>query len=118
MKFLGFLIVCAFSVAVIAKPAPTVLSPASQCQTLKCVRQNIDSIDTQLVTLLGERFANVQRAGQLKKQTATAVHDSAREANILAAVQTQAEQQAYPAAPIVNVFKAILAQANNYEKKQ
>ena len=60
----------------------------------------------------------MQRAGQLKKQKATAVHDAARENKILTAVQQQAKQQGYPATPIRQVFEAILAQANNYEAKQ
>ena len=70
------------------------------------------------MSLLGERFANVQRAGQLKNKTATAVHDAARENKILIAVQQQAQQQGYPATAIRQVFKTILAEANHYEKKQ
>ncbi len=117
IKFLSFLILCASSSVVIANTLPASLTPAQQCQTLTCVRGNIDLIDNQLVTLLGKRFANVHRAGQLKKQTATAVHDAAREKKILTAVQQQAKQQGYPAVAIRQVFETILAQANTYEQK-
>jgi len=40
---------------------------AESCATLQCVRNNIDQINSQIVSLLGQRLNYVKRAGELKK---------------------------------------------------
>jgi cyclohexadienyl dehydratase len=91
------------------------LGSAQQCATLTCVREHIDSIDAQLVDLIGRRLSYVQRAGELKG-SATAIHDQTREDKILKKVGLEAEKLGYPASIAQAVFRTILEQANQYEK--
>jgi isochorismate pyruvate lyase len=46
--------------------------PAKDCASMEEVRAEIDRIDASLVDLMGERFAYVDRAWQLKKSPAEA----------------------------------------------
>lgn len=96
--------------------SPTNLTPASDCQTLECVRNNIDNVDKQIIALIGDRLTYVKRAGELKKHTAS-VHDQARENKILQTVSQQAENAGYPGSIASAVFKTILTQSNIYEKQ-
>lgn len=91
-------------------------TPAQHCQNLICVRNNIDSIDTQIVTLIGERLSYVKRAGELKKGKRS-VHDQARENKILNQVAKQAQAVGYPPKIATAVFRTLLKQANLYETK-
>lgn len=94
----------------------TILTPASKCQTLECVRNNIDNVDKQIIALIGDRLTYVKRAGELKKHTVS-VHDQARENKILQTAGQQAENVGYSASIASAVFKTILAQSNIYEKQ-
>ena len=89
---------------------------ARACQTLICVRKNIDVIDTKIVKLIGFRLTYVRRAGELKKNTAS-IHDQARENKVLKKVTYQAEKAGYSGSIASAIFKTILLQSNIYEKK-
>ena len=80
------------------------------------MRTGIDQINSQIVTLLGQRLQYVKRAGELKKNKKS-IHDQARENMILTNVGKQAQREGYPASIAQAVFKAILKQSNVYEKK-
>lgn len=96
------------------KENPT--APTSNCQTLSCVRKEIDVIDKQIVELIGKRLAYVKMAGELKKNRKI-IHDCAREHEILQQAKEQAESLGYPSDIAVEVFKTILVQSNSYERK-
>lgn len=87
---------------------------ARECHSLDCVREHIDDINSQIVILLAQRFAYVQRAGELKPDDIS-VCDAKRETSILKNVAVQAQQIGLPANIAVSVFKEILRQANQYE---
>lgn len=89
---------------------------SSQCQSLHCVRVGIDQINAKIVTLLGQRLRYVARAGELKGRKHP-VHDPKREAIILQAVMQQAKEQDYPPQIAKAVFKTILQQSVQYEKR-
>ena len=61
---------------------------AQDCQTLADVRQAIDQLDRQIVTLLVERTTYVSRAGQLKPNKAQVVDPERIDAVIAKARQT------------------------------
>ncbi len=92
------------------------LTPAARCQTLNCVRNNIDLVDMKIVNLMGARLTYVKRAGELKKHQKS-LHDQSRENEILKKVGQQAEKAGYPASIGIAVFKTILLQSNLYEKQ-
>lgn len=89
---------------------------ASSCQTLTCVRENIDRIDASIVKLLGKRLTYVKRAGGIKKKTKS-VYDPKREQKILQKVGKQAMVAGYPASIAIVVFQTILKQSVIYEKR-
>lgn len=89
---------------------------AENCQTLSCVRAGIDAIDQHIVVLISERLAYVKKAAELKQQDKKAVHDAAREQNILTSVSLQAQQLGYDGKIAQAIFKTILYQSNQYEK--
>lgn len=90
--------------------------PAQNCQTLACVRNNIDLIDAEIVNLMGSRLAYVKRAGELKKGQKS-IHDPERENKILLKVADQAEKAGYSGSIAAAVFKTILFQSNIYEEE-
>ena len=51
--------------------------------TIESLRQEIDTIDTELVSLLNRRYAACLEIGKLKKNTGTVVLDSNREQKII-----------------------------------
>lgn len=51
--------------------------------TIESLRQEIDTIDTELVSLLNRRYAACLEIGKLKKNTGTVVLDSSREQKII-----------------------------------
>lgn len=92
-----------------------VFAAASSCETLACVRKNIDRIDAKMIALLGQRLTYVKRAGELKKNQA--IYDRRRERKILRRIEEQAIAEGYPASIAIAVFETILRQSVLYEKK-
>ena len=108
-------LIISISLCIISQ-ANAALVPPQQCDNLKCVRNNIDQIDMQLIELIGQRFTNVKRAGELKqKNHQPSVHDEAREQAILADVAKRTQTLGYPDVMMVAIFKQILLESNRYE---
>ncbi len=61
-------------------------------EQLASLRQNIDAIDAQLVTLLARRFVLTDEVGLLKKQHGLPATDEAREAAQMARIEQLAAQ--------------------------
>ena len=91
------------------------LTQAKNCPNLICVRNNIDTIDSEIVKLIGLRLTFVKRAGELKKGK-QAIHDQARENQIILKVTQLASKDGYPGYIAAEVYKTLLTQANIYEK--
>lgn len=92
------------------------LNTATNCQTLTCVRNEIDVIDEKIVVLIAQRLAYVKKAGELKKNRKI-IHDCARERDILNQARKQAEKLGFSGSIAVEIFRTILAQSNLYELK-
>lgn len=91
------------------------LTPARNCQSLICVRNNIDIIDSQIVKLIGLRLTYVKRAGELKKGKQP-IHDQVRENQIILKVSQLATKMGYPGSIAAEIYKTLLIQTNTYEK--
>lgn len=90
---------------------------SNQCTDLRCTTENIDAIDSQIVTLIGERFAFAQRAGELGGGTYSPP------ASVSAALQDKFDKIGIEAAtvgysPIAarSIFSMILFQSNLVEQ--
>lgn len=92
-------------------------SVPENCQTLPCVRSHVNTIDSQLITLIGQRLAYVKMAAVIKGNP-QAVVDPQREEAILTMVGQQAASEGYSPAIAQAVFKAILAESDKYELSQ
>lgn len=92
-----------------------VYADAASCQTMRCVRKNIDAIDSTMVKLIGTRLSYVKRAGELKKGRQP-VYDPLREKKILQSVTEQALAAGYPPSIAIAVFQTLLSQSVTYEK--
>ena len=89
-------------------------SMPKKCSNLTCVRECIDSIDAQIVNLIGQRLSYVKRAGEIKGKNIP-IHDQKRENQILEKVGFLAEKQGYPAELAKSIYKTILETSNHYE---
>jgi len=67
-------------------------STPEKCTNLTCVRDCIDSIDAEIVNLIGQRLSYVKRAGEIKGKNIS-IHDQKREDQILEKVGLLAEEQ-------------------------
>lgn len=92
------------------------ISTSTNCQTLTCVRKEIDVIDEKIVVLIAQRLAYVRKAGELKKNRKI-IHDCAREREILNQARKQAEKLGFSGSIAAEIFKTILSQSNIYERK-
>lgn len=87
---------------------------AKKCITFECAHAHIDQLNLQIVDLLAQRFAYVQRIGELKsKHNQTSNHN--RETIVLTKVASYAKQIGFSPQIVIAVFKEILKQANSYE---
>jgi chorismate mutase len=87
------------------------LSSPKHCQTLACVRANIDLIDKEIVSLIGQRLTYAKRAGEIKQRDHKSLSDPAREKAVLLKVKKQAEEEGYSGSAALEIFKVIIAQS-------
>ncbi|AIT64279.1 chorismate mutase [Coxiella burnetii] len=113
---LACVLVPILSASAASMPRTKQLILAKRCDTLDCVRDRIDLIDQKIVLLIKDRLMYVQRAAELKKGKKS-IHDQVREDKILASVSQQAGKAGYSGEIAKAVFKTILHQSNNYEKR-
>ncbi|WP_415771522.1 chorismate mutase [Pseudomonas sp. LB3P38] len=78
------------------------------CNSLEDVRQNIDRLDHQMVTLLAERGAYVAQAARFKKDT-DAVKAPARVEQVIAKVRALAEDAGASPEVTEQVYRAMIA---------
>lgn len=90
---------------------------AKQCQSISCVRDNLNAVDAQMVALLGQRFAYVERAVQLQPPTSPAMSGRPQINETLNQIGAMAEQIGYSGVAARIVFASILTQSNIYERK-
>ncbi len=113
-KKISYAIILLFVMSNTVNAAEKCDNKAEKCSNLTCVRNCIDSIDSQIVTLIGKRLAYVKRAGEIKNGTIP-IHDQKRENQILKKVCLLAEKQGYSGDIAKSIYKTILEQSNYYE---
>jgi chorismate mutase len=83
--------------------------------TIDELRVRIDTIDRQLVALLGERASCALAIGRLKEAAGLPVYQPAREAEVLAKVQA-ANGGPLDDAALVRLFERIIDEARRLER--
>ena len=83
---------------------------------LKQAREHIDVIDREIMRLLAQRGQLSQRAAQAKAKLGAPVLDAAREAEIMGARRTWAEDLKLDAEAISDVFRAILTMSRRAQR--
>ena len=71
------------------------------------LRGEIDRVDTELVRLLNERLRLVDAIGAIKRARGLPVRDEAREAELLARIRAQAEENAAEAEAVYQMILLI-----------
>ena len=89
------------------------IKPAA-CTNMAEVRAGIDSIDRQLVGLLGERFRYMDAAARIKRDR-DAVRDEQRKAEVLANVRNLADEERIPGDKIVMIYELLIESSIAYE---
>lgn len=80
-------------------------------------REKIDQIDQQLVTLLGERFAETLQVGKIKARQELQSFDPGREAQKLEKLRELSEQQGVNPDLVAKLFSQIMQEVvNNHQK--
>jgi isochorismate pyruvate lyase len=114
IKKLSFAFILFFSLSGVIYASEKCDSKPEKCTNLTCIRDCIDSIDTQIVDLIGQRLSYVKRAGEIKGKNIP-IHDQKRENQILEKVSLLAEKQGYSSKFIISIYKIILEESNYYE---
>lgn len=89
----------------IAPPAATNAPPSPE---LAFARDRIDELDHEIVALLGRRAELSRRAMKAKQRLGQPLYDPDREARVLTARRTMADERGIDAESIEDVFRAIL----------
>lgn len=87
---------------------------AKECPDLLCVRKEIDRINVEILKLLAERTAYVQRAGDLKQNQAAL--DKKRIAEQEKFLVEQSEKLKLPIEITIPTFRAIVENSTKYEQ--
>lgn len=88
--------------------------PAEQCTSMIEVRQAVDQIDQELVSLLGERFALMRATAGIKAER-TSVRDEARKAEVIRHVLDRAALERVPLAAVEDLYERLVEHSIAYE---
>jgi isochorismate pyruvate lyase len=78
------------------------------------VRAAIDTLDRQIVALLGERFGYLEAAARIK-QSVQAIRDEARIDEVIANVRVLAAQEGVPPDIAAQLYRALIEASVSYE---
>lgn len=85
--------------------------------TLKTLRSRIDTIDDQIISLMGKRMKIVDEIGVLKKENNVAILQVKRWNEILNRMKTEGENLALSEEFVLQVYKAIHQESIDHQKK-
>lgn len=83
------------------------VSDPAAATTMAEVRASIDSIDREIVALLGRRMRWIERAGQIKPNR-EAVRDQWRKDDVHAKVRAEAARHDFPPALLHDVYEVLM----------
>ena len=89
------------------------ISPAD-CRTMTEVRHGIDTLDEQIVTLIGERFRYMDAAARIKPERGH-VRDEARKAQVKSNACAVAAREGAPVAVIDQLYETLIEASIAYE---
>ncbi len=84
---------------------------------LTTIREKIDEVDRELVTLILKRFELVSKISEVKKKRNLKTVDAGRESYILSAVAKLAEENGLDGSYMRNIFRAIIDNCTTFEEK-
>lgn len=90
---------------------------AQDCTSMEEVRKEIDRLDEQLVTLIGERFSYVDRAWQLKDSPADATVPW-RIQQVIEKVKAHAEEKNVPPHLVEALWRQMIGWFIQYEEEK
>jgi isochorismate pyruvate lyase len=85
-----------------------------QCQSMAQVRLGVDSVDEEIVRLLGRRFRFMDAAARIKPDR-EAVRDEGRKAQVLANVARLAGEQDVPQETVAELYERLVEASIAYE---
>ena len=88
--------------------------PPESCTTMTEVRAGVDSVDRQLVALLGVRMRFMDAAARIKPDR-NLVRDEARKAQVIANVKSHAAEKGVPASLAGDLWEALVEASIAYE---
>ena len=86
----------------------------AECQSMREVRLGVDSLDVQIVRLLGQRFRYMDAAARIKPERG-AVRDEGRKAEVLANVARLAREHDVPAEVAAELYERLVEASIAYE---
>ncbi|HEX9955257.1 MAG TPA: chorismate mutase [Allosphingosinicella sp.] len=86
----------------------------ADCQTMAEVRHGVDSLDEQIVALIGERFRYMDAAARIKPAR-DAVRDEGRKAEVLRNVARHAEEANVPVEIAAELYERLVEASIAYE---
>lgn len=84
------------------------------CETMTDVRRGVDSVDRELIALLGRRFGYMDAAARIK-QDRGAVRDEDRKAQVIANAKAAAQKAGIPAGFIDDFWDRLVEASIAYE---
>ena len=92
--------------------------PPEECTRMDQVRREIDRIDEQMVALLAERFAYVDRAWQIKMGTQEGATVPWRIQQVIDKVRAHAEREGLPPALAEALWRQMIGWFIQYEEER
>ena len=86
----------------------------ADCRSMAEVRAGVDSLDSQIVALIGERFRYMDAAARIKPDRA-AVRDEWRKADVLSKVAAHARGAGVPAGVAADLYERLVEASIAYE---
>lgn len=85
-----------------------------QCHSMKEVREGVDALDVQIVTMLAKRFRFMNAAARIKEERRL-VRDEERKAAVIEKVRTVAINQGAPVDVIAVLYDALIEASIKFE---
>jgi len=81
------------------------------------IRNQIDTIDKKIITLLGKRFKLVPKLAKLKKKEGLPIQDKKREVEMLSRLQKEAKKQKVDPKLVKKLYIEILKESRKIQNK-
>jgi chorismate mutase/prephenate dehydratase len=80
-------------------------------------REEIDSIDNEILKLLAKRIEMSNKIGQIKRVANLPIHQPDRENALLENIKNQAQELGLPEEYVLELYKLILSQSRNAQSE-